>query len=68
MKQILQNLRTGELALREVPAPACPPGHVLVKTAYSFVSPGTRSPSSIEMIDWNDLAAKIDLLSAYMKG
>ncbi|MBE7488509.1 MAG: M42 family metallopeptidase [Candidatus Omnitrophica bacterium] len=24
--------------------------------------------SSIEMIDWNDLAAKIDLLSAYMKG
>ncbi|MBE7487490.1 Gfo/Idh/MocA family oxidoreductase [bacterium] len=42
MKQILQNLRTGELALREVPAPACPPGHVLVKTAYSFVSPGTE--------------------------
>lgn len=41
MKQILQNLRTGELTLWEVPPPACLPGHVLVKTSYSFVSPGT---------------------------
>ncbi len=42
MKQVLQSLRTGELSLAEVPAPACLPGHVLVRNAYSFVSPGTE--------------------------
>lgn len=42
MKQVLQSLRTGELTLAEVPAPACLPGHVLVRNAFSFVSPGTE--------------------------
>jgi hypothetical protein len=42
MKQVLQSLRTGELNLEEVPEPACLPGHVLVRNAFSFVSPGTE--------------------------
>jgi polar amino acid transport system substrate-binding protein len=42
MKQVLQSLRTGELAVVEVPEPACLPGHVLVRNAFSFVSPGTE--------------------------
>jgi polar amino acid transport system substrate-binding protein len=42
MKQVLQSLRTGELAVVEVPEPACPAGFVLVRNAFSFVSPGTE--------------------------
>jgi predicted dehydrogenase/threonine dehydrogenase-like Zn-dependent dehydrogenase len=42
MKQIAQNYRSGELALLDVPAPACRPGGVLVRTAYSVVSAGTE--------------------------
>lgn len=42
MKQVLQSLRTGELAVLDVPEPACPPGFVLVRNAFSFVSPGTE--------------------------
>ncbi len=42
MKQVLQSLRTGELTLAEVPEPACLPRHVLVRNAFSFVSPGTE--------------------------
>ncbi|MCG3197033.1 MAG: Inositol 2-dehydrogenase/D-chiro-inositol 3-dehydrogenase [bacterium] len=45
MKQVLQSLRTGELAVLEVPEPACPPGFVLVRNAFSFVSPGTERAS-----------------------
>lgn len=42
MKQILQNARTGILELVEVPAPALAPGLVLVRNAYSVLSPGTE--------------------------
>lgn len=42
MKQVIQSLRTGELDLVEVPEPACLPGYVLVRNAFSFVSPGTE--------------------------
>jgi NADPH:quinone reductase-like Zn-dependent oxidoreductase len=41
MKQILQNPGTGSLELVEVPAPAVGPGLVLVRNAYSVMSPGT---------------------------
>ncbi len=41
MKQILQNARTGELELADVPAPMPTRGQVLVQNHYSVMSPGT---------------------------
>jgi predicted dehydrogenase/threonine dehydrogenase-like Zn-dependent dehydrogenase len=43
MKQIAQNYRSGELALLDVPTPACQPGGVLVRTRFSLVSTGTET-------------------------
>ncbi|AZM59509.1 MULTISPECIES: bi-domain-containing oxidoreductase [unclassified Streptomyces] len=42
MKQVVQNYRSGELALLDVPEPGCKPGGVLVRTAYSLISTGTE--------------------------
>ncbi|KAA9162987.1 zinc-binding dehydrogenase [Amycolatopsis acidicola] len=42
MKQVVQNYKSGELALLDVPAPACKPGGVLVRTAFSLISTGTE--------------------------
>ncbi|MFF0745386.1 bi-domain-containing oxidoreductase [Streptomyces sp. NPDC004111] len=42
MKQVVQNYRSGELALLEVPVPECKPGGVLVRSAYSLISTGTE--------------------------
>ncbi len=42
MKQVLQNLRTGETTVADVPIPAANPGTVLVRTAASLVSAGTE--------------------------
>ncbi|MGH3903821.1 MAG: bi-domain-containing oxidoreductase [Pseudonocardiaceae bacterium] len=42
MKQVVQNYKTGELALLEVPAPMCKPGGVLVRTKFSLISTGTE--------------------------
>ncbi|MFI6024726.1 bi-domain-containing oxidoreductase [Amycolatopsis magusensis] len=42
MKQVVQNYKSGELALLEVSAPAGKPGGVLVRTAYSLISTGTE--------------------------
>ena len=42
MKQIIQSARTGKLERVEVPAPTPDAGQVLVRTAYSVVSPGTE--------------------------
>ena len=42
MKQVVQNYKTGELALLEVPAPMCKPGGVLVRTQFSLISTGTE--------------------------
>ena len=42
MKQLLQNYRTGELKLEDVPTPVLKPGGVLVKNHYSLVSAGTE--------------------------
>jgi predicted dehydrogenase/threonine dehydrogenase-like Zn-dependent dehydrogenase len=41
MRQILQNVRSGELELTEVPAPLVVPGQLLVRNHYSVMSPGT---------------------------
>jgi predicted dehydrogenase len=42
VKQVVQNYRSGELALLDVPAPGCKPGGVLVRSAYSLISTGTE--------------------------
>lgn len=42
MKQVAQNYRTGELAVVDVPPPACAPGGVLVRSVYSLISSGTE--------------------------
>jgi predicted dehydrogenase/threonine dehydrogenase-like Zn-dependent dehydrogenase len=42
MKQVAQNYRSGELAVLDVPAPACAPGGVLVRSLYSLISTGTE--------------------------
>lgn len=42
MKQILQNLKSGETLLEEVPVPAVGRGQVLIKTTKSLVSLGTE--------------------------
>jgi NADPH:quinone reductase-like Zn-dependent oxidoreductase len=42
MKQLVQNLRTGETSVAEVPIPNPQPGTALVRTAASLVSAGTE--------------------------
>lgn len=42
MKQILQNLNTGEIAACEVPAPALSPGQLRIRTRATVVSAGTE--------------------------
>jgi predicted dehydrogenase/threonine dehydrogenase-like Zn-dependent dehydrogenase len=45
MRQILQQARTGEIAVLDVPAPKLLPGCVLVRMAASLVSAGTERAS-----------------------
>jgi threonine dehydrogenase-like Zn-dependent dehydrogenase len=42
LKQILQNLKTGAVAVTDVPAPVVRPGFVIVRTAASLISAGTE--------------------------
>ncbi|MGH3876909.1 MAG: bi-domain-containing oxidoreductase [Actinophytocola sp.] len=42
MKQVVQNYKSGELTLLDVPVPACKPGGVIVRTAFSLISTGTE--------------------------
>jgi polar amino acid transport system substrate-binding protein len=48
MLQIVQNCKTGELKLQEVPPPILKPGGVIVRSQYSLVSAGTER-STIEI-------------------
>jgi threonine dehydrogenase-like Zn-dependent dehydrogenase len=54
MKQIAQNYKSGELAVLDVPAPACRAGGVLVRSLYSLISAGTEmmkvSEASMSMV------------------
>jgi predicted dehydrogenase/threonine dehydrogenase-like Zn-dependent dehydrogenase len=43
MKQIAQNYKSGEIALLDVPVPACRSGGVLVRTDFSLISMGTEA-------------------------
>jgi predicted dehydrogenase/threonine dehydrogenase-like Zn-dependent dehydrogenase len=42
MKQVAQNYKSGDLAVVDVPVPACQPGGVLVRSLYSLISTGTE--------------------------
>jgi predicted dehydrogenase len=42
MKQLIQDLRTHEVSVDDVPAPRCQPGGVLVRTVASVISSGTE--------------------------
>jgi len=42
MKQLLQNLKTGETSVADVPKPTPKPGTALIRTAASLVSAGTE--------------------------
>ncbi|MDQ6616346.1 MAG: bi-domain-containing oxidoreductase [Actinomycetota bacterium] len=42
MKLVVQNYRSGELSVIDVPPPACKPGGVLVASRYSLISVGTE--------------------------
>jgi predicted dehydrogenase len=48
MRQLIQNLKTGELRLEDVPYPLCRAGGVVVKTVCSVISVGTEK-SIIEL-------------------
>lgn len=42
MKQVLQNLKTGDLEVTDVPVPIVKPGHLLIQTRCSLISAGTE--------------------------
>ncbi len=42
MKQVIQNFKTGELSVADVPQAALAPGFVLVRNHYSLISAGTE--------------------------
>ncbi len=42
MKQVIQNFRSGELEVADVPTPVCRPNGMLVRTAASLISAGTE--------------------------
>ncbi|PBC75994.1 putative dehydrogenase [Streptomyces sp. TLI_235] len=42
MKQVVQNYKSGELAVLDVPVPGCKPGGVLVRSVFSLISTGTE--------------------------
>ena len=42
MRQILQNAKTGAVAVADVPAPIAQPGFVVVRTSASLISAGTE--------------------------
>lgn len=42
MKQILQSLKNGRTTILDIPMPQVKPGHVLIETRQSLISPGTE--------------------------
>jgi len=54
VKQVVQNYKSGELALLDVETPACKAGGVLVRTLFSLISTGTElmkvSEASMSMV------------------
>src|SRR5215207_887961 len=46
MQQLIQDLRSGAVEVVEAPDPVLRPGHVIVRTAWSVISPGTEQSIS----------------------
>jgi len=68
MKQIIQNYRTGELELAEVPIPLCSSNKILVRNKASLISIGTER-SIIELGQKSLLGkakARPDLVKRFM--
>src|SRR3954451_9120022 len=42
MRQLVQDLRSGDVSLIDAPDPQVRAGHVLVRTTWSLISPGTE--------------------------
>lgn len=42
MKQILQSLKNGRTTISDIPMPQIKPGHLLIQTTKSLISPGTE--------------------------
>ena len=42
MRQVVQNIRSGELRVAQVPEPLVRPGHVLIANTHSLISAGTE--------------------------
>ncbi|MBT8123762.1 MAG: zinc-binding alcohol dehydrogenase, partial [Gammaproteobacteria bacterium] len=42
MKQVLENLRNGDISVDEIPTPTIKPGQVLVRNHFSLISTGTE--------------------------
>lgn len=57
MKQILQNIKTGDTELSELPIPGTRPGHILIRTQSSLISAGTeRMLMDFGKANWIDKA------------
>ena len=56
MRQLVQDLRSGSVTVMEVPDPAPRPDHVVVRNAWSVISPGTEQ--SITRAAGRSLAGK----------
>ena len=50
MKQVLQNLRTGQTLAEEVPAPAPGPNSVLIQTRASLISAGHTGMTRLKVV------------------
>ncbi len=69
MKQVLQNNKSGELEVEEVPHPVLMPGGVLVRNEYSLISKGTER-SKVDFARKNLLAkakSRPDLVRQVLK-
>jgi len=42
LHQVIQNIRTGRLSIKEIPDPIVKPGHVLIANAFSVISAGVE--------------------------
>ena len=42
MKQLIQNLKNGDVYLEDIPTPRCGPNSVLIKTHKTLISLGTE--------------------------
>ncbi len=54
MKQVVQNMKTGEIKVEKLPAPAMKTGGILVKNHFSLISAGTEK-SSVDLGKMNML-------------